>query len=72
MNKAAGFLLAAVPAGRPVAGGWRQAWQASTRTGENADQSVPGRFARGDGISQIAHDLRVTEGSVLTLEPLGT
>jgi len=23
-----------------------------------------GRFARGDAISQIAHDLRVTEGSV--------
>ena len=25
---------------------------------------VPGRFARGDAVSEIAHDQRVTEGSV--------
>src|SRR6201989_555714 len=37
---------------------------AAQRRRERLRLEAAGRFARGDAISQIAHDLRVTEGSV--------
>ena len=41
-------------------GGYTPAWQ---QRRERLRLDAAGRFARGDGVEEIAHDLRVTEGS---------